>query len=196
MKILLLDADGVVLVKGEYFSEKYAREYKLPIEEVVEFFKGPYVECQKGEADLKEVIQPYLQKWAWTGSVEDFLEYWFRSDVVPNETMEKTLAEFRARGIRIYLASNNEKYRAAEIEKVLTELNILDGFYFSSALKVRKEDPSYFTHILKDLAVAPEEVVFVDNEQKNVDSAASVGIEAFLYNEQTLTDLLEKSNPA
>lgn len=193
MKILLLDADGVVLKKGEYFSEKYAREYNVPIDDVVAFFKGPFISCQKGEADLKEVILPYLDRWGWQESVDDFLNYWFASDVVLNKELEKTALEFKAKGVRIYLASNNEKYRAQAIKNVLIPLNYLDGFYFSSDMKVRKEDPSFFRYILNELAVDSSEVAFVDNDQKNVDSALSVGILASLYRPETLTDLLEKA---
>jgi HAD superfamily hydrolase (TIGR01509 family) len=192
MKVLLLDADGVVLRKGEYFSEKYAREYHVPKEDVLEFFKGPYIECQKGTADLKEEILPYLAKWGWIDGADSFLEYWFKSDVLPNFEIKDVLLELKSSDVKIYLASNNEKYRAQEITKVISELGWLDGFYFSSAIKFRKEDDGFFHHVLKDLVVSPSEAVFIDNDQKNVDSALRVGIESYLYNDQTMNKLALK----
>jgi putative hydrolase of the HAD superfamily len=190
MKILLLDVDGVVLQKGEYFSVRFAREYNVDPESVVEFFRGPYLECQKGEADLKEVLKPYLEKWGWKTGVDDFLQYWFTSDVVLNPGITEVLSQFKEKGVRCYLASNNEVYRAEVIMKFLEETDLLAGAYFSSQLKVRKEDPAFFAHIVRDLQVTPKDVYFVDNDQKNVDSASSVGIHAYLYTPQVLADLL------
>jgi len=191
MKVLLLDADGVVLDKGEYFSEKFAREHNIPLDSVVEFFKGPFVACQKGETDLKEELKPYLEKWNWQGSVDEFLDYWFKSDVVLNPGIEETVSGFREKGIKVYLASNNEKYRAKVIEDLLKENNLLDGVYFSSHLKLRKEDPEFFKHIINELEIEPRDVSFVDNDQKNVDSAVSMGIDARLYSPEILSELQE-----
>ncbi len=191
MKILLLDADGVVLKKGEYFSERFSREYNVPIADVLEFFKGPFVLCQKGEADLKEELKAYLVKWNWSGTVEDFLNYWFDSDVVLNDGIKETTSNFRDKGVKCYLASNNEAYRAKAISDLLNKEHLLDGVYFSAHLKMRKENPEFFQHILNDLKVEPSEIAFVDNDQKNVDSAASLGISAYRYEPQILNRLLQ-----
>lgn len=191
MKILLLDADGVVLKKGEYFSERFAREHNVPLEDVLEFFKGPFAACQRGEADLKEEIKPYLEKWKWEGSTDDFLDYWFKSDVVLNPGIEEVISAYKEKGVKVYLASNNEKYRAKAIEDLLNQNNLLDGVYFSSHLKMRKDNPAFFEHILEDLEVQPNEVAFVDNDEKNVESAVSLGIDARLYNPEILRELAE-----
>jgi putative hydrolase of the HAD superfamily len=193
MKVLLLDADGVVLQKGEYFSERFAREYNVPLSSVVEFFKGPYVACQKGEADLKDELQPFLEKWNWQGSTEDFLGYWFKYDVVLNPGIKEVVANLREKGVKVYLASNNEKYRAKVIEDLLREEELLDGVYFSSHIKVRKDTPGFFQHVIDELGVEPQEVTFVDNDQKNVDSAESLGIDARIYSPEILTELRENT---
>jgi len=194
MKVLLLDADGVILNKGEYFSERFAREYNLPLEDVVEFFKGPFLLCQKGEADLKEELEPYLKKWDWDKGVDAFLKYWFDSDLVFNEGIQSTLSRFREKGIKCYLASNNEKYRAKEICRMLDEVGLLDGAYFSADLKVRKEDSKFFEYVLTNIGVEAKDAYFVDNDQKNVDAALHLGVNASLYNEHVLDDLLAKIN--
>ncbi len=191
MRVLLLDADGVVLEKGEYFSEKFAREYNVPIAAVVDFFKGPFVACQKGEADLKEEIQLYLNKWKWPGSTDDFLDYWFKSDVVLNSEIKDIVSRFRDAGVKVYLATNNEIYRGTVIEALLRENNLVDGVYLSARMKVRKEDPEFFRGIISDLGIESRDVTFVDNDQKNIDSALSVGIDARLYRQDILNELIE-----
>lgn len=190
MKVLLLDADGVVLHKGEYFSERFAREHNVLIDDVVEFFKGPFVECQKGTADLKKELVPYLEKWNWNKGVDAFLQYWFDHDVILHSDIEQVIGNFKAKGMKVYMASNNEKYRADAIRTLLDSKNVLDGSYFSAYLKIRKENPGFFEHILDDLKVSAGDVHFVDNDQKNIDAAASVGIHAHLYNEHIFSELM------
>lgn len=191
MKALLLDADGVVLEKGEYFSEVYAREYGVDPASVVDFFKGPFVECQSGHSDLKVELQPYLKKWGWDKDADAFLEYWFNADFTINETGASTVSKFKEKGVSCYLASNNEQYRAAFVEQQLRKSGYpLDGYYFSAFIKKRKEDPAFFEFILRDLDLGADEVAFLDNEQKNVDSASSVGIHSYLYNERIMDELL------
>lgn len=192
MKILLLDADGVVLEKGEYFSKKFAHAFSLPEEEVTVFFQNEYGLCQKGELDLKEELLPYLEKWGWSGSVEDFLEYWFSSDVIVNDYLVPAVEELRESGLKCYLASNNEKYRAERIKKVLEEMELLDGYYFSSAIKVKKNEAQFFSHILEDLKAEASDVIYLDNDQVNLEAAKSLGIETYLYSDAVLQDLLAK----
>jgi putative hydrolase of the HAD superfamily len=187
MKALLLDADGVVLKKGEFFSEKFSREHNVPIEEVMKFFKVPFGACQEGTKDLKEVLVPYLNQWGWQGTVEDFLEYWFEDVVVDPEFISQ-IQEYREKGIMCYLASNNEHYRSREIESVLG--NMLDGYFFSADLKIKKESPAYFELILEKLGLSASEVGFVDNEEKNVESAREAGIQAEIFNEGIFDELL------
>lgn len=194
MKVLLLDADGVVLKKDEYFSKKFTRDFALSEEEVLVFFKNEYGRCQSGELDLKEELVPYLENWGWSGTVEDFLEYWFSRDVVINDFLVPIVEQLRDSGVKCYLASNNEKYRAERIRKVLEEVEMLDGYYFSAALKVKKNDPLFFSKILEDLKVTASEVIYLDNDQINLDSAKTLGIETHLYTDEKIQALLTKHN--
>tara|TARA_B100000745_G_C19986566_1_gene334413 strand:- start:58 stop:654 length:597 start_codon:yes stop_codon:yes gene_type:complete len=187
MKILLLDADGVVLEKGEYFSEKFAREYNVPIDSVMKFFKGPFADCQTGTKDLKTEIEPYLRDWGWQGTTEEFLEYWFE-DIQVNPIIHEVIRACRQQGIKCYMASNNECYRARRIEEKLGDL--LDGYFFSADLKMKKSDPTYFELVSEQLDVPVKEIVFVDNEEKNVEAAREFGIGGRLFSRDIWHELL------
>lgn len=193
MKILLIDADGVIIKKGEYFSEKFAREHNVPIEKVAAFFIGPFQSCQKGEMDMKEALQPFLAAWGWDKGADEFLDYWFNYDVVFNSDVAAVLDGFKSQGVKCFLASNNEKYRADFIKSKIDEKNLLDGYYYSHEIKHKKSDPAFFEYVLNDLQVSPEEVYYIDNDDINVTSAQSKGINAYLYKEGLLDELLTKA---
>jgi epoxide hydrolase-like predicted phosphatase len=66
-----------------------------------------------------------------------------------------------------------------------------DNVYNSFHLGKGKRDPSVFDDVVGDLGLAPEKVIFVDDNQDNVERAQSRGIKAllFLNEDQCLKDL-------
>jgi len=73
------------------------------------------------------------------------------------------------------------------------ELAIFDEIIVSSREGIIKPDPRIFHIALDKLGVRPEEAVFIDDRQKNVDAAQQLGIKSFLYqNYAQCRDELEK----
>ncbi len=181
MKVVLFDIDGLLLKKQGYLSERFAKQYGIPLAEVTPFFTNELRTCQKGKADLKHELSKYLPQWRWAGSVDDFMMYWFSSDADVDEDVFKAVTALRAAGIKCYLASNQEKYRGEYILHTLDFKSKFVGHFFSFDIGVSKSEPQFFVHVLAELGVPAGDVVFLDNDPKNVESAKSVGIDARLY---------------
>lgn len=178
MTHLLLDADGVVLKRHGYFSERFAKEQGVPLTLVTPFFINEFVRCQEGKADLREAVAPYLPSWKWDKGIDAFLEHWFTTDTIPDDAVLEKVRELRAHGTRCYLASGQERYRAAYIEKLLADR--LDGFFFTFEIGCLKSDPAFFAEVLTRLAVPAREVSYVDNSPAFISAAASLSITARL----------------
>lgn len=181
-KILLFDADGVIIrPRHKYFSEKFSEDYNVPLSEVTSFFKTEYKKSAIGEVDIKNVLPPYLQKWGWNKSVEEFLTYWFESERDLDTQIVKLIQELRKKGVKCYLVSDNEKNRADYLMKNLNLKDSFDGAFFSHQLGTTKSDPAFFEKILKSLSLDPANVVYWDDDSKNVEVARSVKIDAYQY---------------
>src|SRR3989344_7638248 len=112
-KAILFDADGVVLKKyNKYFSVQFSEKYGAPIDEINEFFEGDFRACQLGKLDLKEELAKRLPNWNWPDGVDAFLEYWFTTDAIIDPEVMKEVEKIRDKGLKCYLASDQEKYRA------------------------------------------------------------------------------------
>jgi putative hydrolase of the HAD superfamily len=61
-----------------------------------------------GKADLKEVVRPFLKEWGWEKSVEDFLDYWFKSEHKIDEELVDYIQELRKKGVNCYLVTNQK----------------------------------------------------------------------------------------
>lgn len=182
IKAILFDADGVVLVKHkEYFSERFAREYNAPIEELRMFFRTEFPECQEGKRDLKEELGKRLPGWNWGKGVDAFLEYWFANDIVLDHDVFAKVQQFKDQGIDCYLATDQEKYRAEYLRKNCKLDEVFTGCFFSCELGVRKDSPEFFEKVIEKLDIEPSEIAYFDDDQKNVNVAKGLGINARFY---------------
>lgn len=180
-KAILFDADGVALKKQPYFSKKISEEYNVPYELILPFYTNELKPCQVGKADIKEELAKYLPTWNWPRSVDEFLQYWFTTDVDPDPVVLSLVASLRARGIACYLSSDQEKYRGEYIRTTASLGTYFDGTFFSFEVGFSKSDPEYFRAVANTLGLKPEEIQFWDDDQKNVEVAKSVGIDAHFW---------------
>jgi HAD superfamily hydrolase (TIGR01509 family) len=59
--------------------------------------------------------------------------------------------------------------------------NYFDGKYFSCDMHTTKDKPDFYKKVLHKMRLSSNEVVFFDDEEKNVETAKDVGITAYLY---------------
>jgi putative hydrolase of the HAD superfamily len=96
----------------------------------------------------------------------------------------------RGRGYITAILSDQTEW----LDRLDAELHFFQDFdrvYNSYHLGKGKRDPSVFDDVVKDLVLAPEQVVFIDDSSGNVERARSRGIKAllFLTEDQCVRDL-------
>ncbi len=182
VKVILLDLDGIVIrPRHKYFSEKFSEEYNILVSEILPFFKGEYKKAARGEANIREVLPKYLRKWGWKGSLDDFLEYWFRGERTLDVNVLELVRDLRKKGIKVYLASDNEKERANYVMDTLGLKDDFDGAFFSYELGFSKDKPEFYKEALIGLKLNAKDVDYWDDDPKNVKVARKLGINANLY---------------
>lgn len=68
---------------------------------------------------------------------------------------------------------------------------VFSKIYSAAEMQFRKNDPESFKFILKDLNRTPEEILFIDDSEDNIESAKSLGIKTLLYkNNQEVFDTI------
>lgn len=181
---LLFDVDGVLLV-GEPWSKDLPAAYGITTEMLAPFFKNAFPACLIGKADLKEELAPYLSRWNWPLSVDDFTDYWFRHYTL-DQTLLQHIQQLRQNGIRCYLATQQERYRTDYILHTLGFAHQFDGILSSVDLGFLKNETSFFEAVLRFLdPCQPAEMLFWDDSATNVTIARSVGLRAEIYSNFT-----------
>jgi len=184
IKCILFDADGVV-INSEMFSVQYQKEHDVSNDEMLPFFKGEFQNCIIGKADLIELVKPWLLKWKWIGTVDEFLQFWFKAEHNIDERMVNIIKELRKKGIKCYLATNQEKYRTQYMNNHMGFEELFDHVFSSADIGYKKPEREFYKFILDEIKnehrINPHEIMFFDDSQENVDEAKKLDIDAHFY---------------
>jgi len=180
IKAIVFDLDGMVYIVEELFSTHFSREFNVPLEEILEFFKKDFHTCQENKVDMKEALKKYLQKWKWTQGVDKLLKYWYEEGGL-NKEMINIIKKLRKRGIICILCTNNEKYRMNYIKKKYKIDEIFDYIITSCDIGVRKPNKRMLDKILEITKLRQEEIVFFDDKQEVVDAIKELGFVSLIY---------------
>lgn len=147
--------------------------------------KGPFMLLEEGRVDAPEfrrLLRPYLTPGVTDAQIDDaFMQFLVG---IPVERL-RALEELR-RHYRLYLLSNTNPIMwhakiADEFRKDGHDIDYyFDGGVTSFEAKSMKPNPEIFRYAERALGIRPEETLFFDDSQKNVDAARALGFEAAL----------------
>ena len=98
--------------------------------------------------------------------------------------MESLVKDIHAGGSKLYLLSSISKGFARDWCKVkwIKELfELFDGLVLSGTIGMVKPNRDIFEHLLCKYSLNADECIFIDDSQKNIDGAKSVGINGYLF---------------
>lgn len=180
IEAVLFDVDGV-LVRGGVFGARLVRELEAGRAALDAFWRGPFVKCSLGHADLLQELRPLLGELGYRGSAQELLQAWLEADSALNTDVLAVVERLRSRGVPCHVASNQERYRAAYLEGLMGLAAQFDALYFSCRLGVRKPQLDFFRRVAGELGASPDELLLFDDQQGNVEAARAAGWNAEIY---------------
>jgi len=191
IKAILLDFGGVYIQSPFAVIGEVAADMQVSEELLLKIIFGdydidgghPWHRLERGEILLDEARLLILQEGEKHQLKTDIYEMLARFAGVDRgirgPLVEKTL-EWKQAGYKLGMITNNIKeftsWRTA-FPFDLTE--VFDVVADSSYLGMRKPDPMIYQYVLKQLDIAPEEALFLDDYPSNVHAAQALGIHAF-----------------
>ena len=178
---IFCDINGVMFKQTSRFSVRYSEKFNIPIEILNQFLDGDMDLCLTGKRDLKDELAKYLNLWKWKGSIDELLQFWFDEGDAPNMKFLNLLKILRDKGLKLYLATQNEQYRTEKYLNLLKPLLDYDVLLPTYLIGYKKSNPLYFKACLNKCNIQPNEVVLIDNNEKAINSAKSLGISTILF---------------
>ena len=114
-----------------------------------------------------------------------------------NQAMVAWIPKIKQAGLKLGILSNMGYGVLGYIRPRFEWLDQFDHLTWSCELGVVKPDPAIYLHTLKKLQAPPQQTLFIDNLEKNIVAAESVGLQALLFTnvDQLQKDLNERGFP-
>lgn len=202
IKNLLLDMGGVILdvdytriIDGfnDYgidASKLYTQAMQMPF--VDEFEKG-LISAEAFRNNIRSITKTNLK--------DEVIDKIWNSMILSlrKDTIE-LLGSLKSKYDNIFLFSNTNVIHMDYVRKDFLKQLGFDIFtmlfnksYLSNEIHLRKPDIEAFEWVIKDMGVDRQNILFVDDTQKNIQGAKQCGLNAYLLKpEETLIDLYNK----
>lgn len=179
---LLLDADGVLQdVGGDGWRAEIQRRLGDRINEFVRAVDALEAPALRGDGEFPDGLADVLAGFGVSLDAEElYVALWEAITVDPGTL--GVAAAVRAAGAGVHLATNQHPRRARLMQRTLGYQDVFDTGFYSCELGAAKPDPEFFRRVLVQLGdPPPEQVVFVDDSRRNVESAAGLGLRALQW---------------
>ena len=160
-----------------------------PLQRVFEFFfhqrdDEPSLNRQldTGLCGVEKVVELFNREFGLAITIDDFIDAWQAVFTTTNPDVIDAMKRARAKGIRVAICSNTNRYHW---EKILEDYPEIQGTYddilMSYRLGCAKTDPEFFARVPHITGVKPEEHLFLDDLPTNIEAAQRAGIPALLF---------------
>ena len=192
--VLMVDVDGVVVRHPDPagWSARIEEDLGIPRQALQDrFFKPCWDDVVHGRAPLRDRLAPALAEIAPHVSCDQLIRYWFEGDAHLDEALLWQLAEVRASGTPLHLATVQEHERAAWLWDTLRLRERFDDIHYAAQLGVSKPSQDFYAAVEQRVGLPASAIAFIDDTQKNVEAAQTRGWRAALWTpEATLRNLI------
>jgi len=190
--VIAFDVDGVLVrasdENGYYWQQELAHDFGIDMDEVARFFETDWDACILGQADLDDVLPPYLERWGYAGGVHDFLGYWFAHDCRLDTDLLDAIDRLDPAS-RLVIATNQDRHRARYLWENLELHRRFERMFASSAMGARKPDHAFWHHVTTTVDPAhPRDIMLIDDSETNVTAAREFGWQAIHYRDRSDLD--------
>lgn len=187
IKNIIFDFGGVVFNIDESRTfNAFAKLFNCSIETILSNFTGGdglFEQFERGELTSEQFISAIQSKVPYHVSREQILEAW-NAVLIGYPEEHIPLLQQLGKKYRIFLLSNTNELHTREFLKIAKKQhlpiesnhNLFEKVWYSNEIGMRKPDPKIFEFALSQAGLKADETFFVDDLQKNIDAAASVGI--------------------
>ena len=131
------------------------------------------------DEEVVEAVKRRIPERLW--SVAEKIYYNWIYNLPEIEGMNALVAHVKNElGARVFLLSNISIYFADHAHEK-SELDVFEKCIFSAAVGHTKPHADMFDYLCRECGIKPEETLFVDDSEKNINGAEAFGIKGYLF---------------
>jgi putative hydrolase of the HAD superfamily len=180
MKNVVFDI-GKVLISWEPILNGVFDEETAGIVEQAIFGSELWYELDRGVEDDEAIIEKMVK--IAPDYREQIMYVLWHIDIVATqqEYTKRWIEELKKKGHKVYFLSNYSRHLRATQPQLTDFTPLMDGGIFSSDVKMVKPDHGIYKLLFERYDLVPEECLFIDDRQDNVDAAIECGMRAIRF---------------
>lgn len=195
IKIVIFDFGGVLGSDANNWEINFKEildRTNLSVEEIDQIWKRHWPEMSVGKEGLNDLLDDISVSSKNKIDVGVLRKIYYEN-VSLDEHILKLALRLKQQGMRLVIVANESREGMDNKTKRFSLEKVFDNIYCSAVVGLTKPNPAMFSYVMRDLCAKPEQVVFIDNRQGNVDAANKLGIKSILFkNVNQLEDDLKK----
>lgn len=188
-KAIIFDFGGVLLdLDIEAAWDKFR---SIGFDDITEYLdpyhqKGFFGDLEAGKISPDEFYKIILESHSLPGTtVDDILDCYdhFIKAIEPQKA--EYLKDLAKRGYDLYMLSNNNSVAMTVCRRSLEasglDMDIFRKCFISSEMKLLKPSREIYEAVIREIGLPLDQLLFIDDSQKNVNGALACGIPSLLY---------------
>ena len=175
---------GMVLI--DFCWEKHCRALGFS-DEIIEMFRQYMIQSEywdlmdEGLLDERQAIRKFIEN--MPQYEKEIREFWKQPECFVEEYdyAVPVIKKLKERGYQVYLLSNYPLNMYKLHWPSFTFYSIVDGYIVSAVEKLKKPDEAIYQLLCRRYRLKPEECLFIDDKQVNVEAASHVGMQSILF---------------
>ena len=188
-KALIFDMGGVLVdLDIEDFKRAFREDVGYyGIDDIIDAChqRGIYGDLEEGKLSADKFRRIILEG-AREGATAEDVDKAMWHILVGIEPYKTDMLKRLSESYELYLLSNNNSICLPRSRQMFEDAGVpLDQVfrkcYFSFEMKALKPSKAFYRAVMEDIGLEPEEMLFIDDSQKNVDGAITAGLPALYY---------------
>ncbi len=201
-KTIIFDLGNVIIdLNWENWLDSFSvNGFSLTINDLNKLANRPYfLDFEIGQLTSEELLFHANKEFRTSWDINKFVPKW--NGLLGSIPQSKLLMMEKLKdNHRVLILSNTNQIHQAEFDRRIHELTgkrtlneLVHRAYYSHHLGLRKPDKAIFTKLLELEDTLPEDIIFFDDTQENIDAAREIGIKGILIEHpEKLWDYFER----
>jgi putative hydrolase of the HAD superfamily len=198
IKHIIFDFGGVILDLGGQktgIPDELASIFQLPVEDVAIVWEKNKTNLLTGKETPLEFLTFFIQEFKLTHNPEDSLRRWEELNILSKERIDWNLLKFIEElkpHYQIHMLTDQIDVNNGPAQWKIEIEDLFHTIFRSYIEGYRKPDHEAYKNLLQKIGAKPEECVFIDDSEKNIQAGESLGIRGLLYSYGNLSELIHQ----
>lgn len=192
-KVFLFDIGNVI--KYPFDLEKFYS--LLNIKEDYFLFKSYFVRtcdlAESGKISSDDFFYGIITEYNLDIDLDEIKVLYNKSNGKYNLEVLDIIKRIGDNGYKVYILSNLKEIDYDNFIRVVDK-EYYDKFYKSYEIGLIKPDKRIYEYVIKDIGINPNDIIFFDDIEKNVNNAKEVGIDARQVNAYNIMEYFKENN--